>query len=42
MSAPTPKRYQSEAVNKALEIFRYAESQMQAAADEDSRRAASA
>ncbi|MDS4032299.1 MAG: DEAD/DEAH box helicase family protein [Candidatus Contendobacter sp.] len=42
MSAPAPKRYQSEAVNKALEIFRYAESQMQAAADEDSRRAASA
>ncbi|MDG4598218.1 MAG: DEAD/DEAH box helicase family protein [Candidatus Contendobacter sp.] len=42
MSAPTPKRYQREAVNKALDIFRYAESQMQAAADEDSRRAASA
>lgn len=42
MSAPTPKRYQHEAVNKALEIFRYAESQMQAATDEDSRRAASA
>ena len=42
MSAPTPKRYQREAVNQALEIFRYAESQMQAAADEDSRRAASA
>ena len=42
MSAPTPKRYQREAVNQALEIFRYAEGQMQAAADEDSRRAASA
>jgi hypothetical protein len=42
MSAPTPKRYQSDAVNKALDIFRYAESQMQAAADEGSRRAASA
>ncbi len=42
MSAPTPKRYQSDAVNKALDIFRYAESQMQAAVDEDSRRAASA
>lgn len=42
MSAPTPKRYQREAVNKALEIFRYAESQMQAATDEDSRRTASA
>jgi len=42
MSAPTPKRYQSEAVNNVLDIFRHAESQMQAAADEDSRRAASA
>lgn len=42
MSAPTPKRYQSDAVNNVLAIFRHAESQMQAAADEDSRRAASA
>ncbi len=42
MSAPTPKRYQRDAVNNVLDIFRYAESQMQAAADEDSRRAASA
>ena len=42
MSAPTPKRYQSEAVNNVLDIFRHAENQMQAAADEDSRRAASA
>ncbi|HRZ05577.1 MAG TPA: DEAD/DEAH box helicase family protein [Candidatus Competibacteraceae bacterium] len=42
MSAPAPKRYQSEAVNNVLDIFRHAENQMQAAADEDSRRAASA
>ena len=42
MSAPTPKRYQRDAVNNVLDIFRHAESQMQAAADEDNRRAASA
>lgn len=42
MSAPIPKNYQRDAVNNALEIFRYAESQLQAATDEDSRRAASA
>ncbi|MBK8753479.1 MAG: DEAD/DEAH box helicase family protein [Candidatus Competibacteraceae bacterium] len=42
MSIIPPKRYQSEVVNKTLEIFRYAESQLQAAADEDSRRTASA
>lgn len=42
MSAPTPKQYQRDAVNNALDIFRYAESQIQAAVDEDSRRAASA
>jgi type III restriction enzyme len=42
VSAPTPKRYQSEAVSNVLDIFRHAENQMQAAADEDSRRAASA
>ncbi|MFZ1640807.1 MAG: DEAD/DEAH box helicase family protein [Candidatus Contendobacter sp.] len=42
MSAPTPKRYQRDAVNNVLDIFRHAESQMQAAADEDSHRAASA
>lgn len=42
MSALAPKRYQRDAVNNALEIFRYAESQIQQAADEDSRRTASA
>ncbi|KAB2931425.1 MAG: DNA/RNA helicase [Candidatus Contendobacter sp.] len=42
MSAPTPKQYQRDAVNNALDIFRYAESQIQTAVDEDSRRAASA
>ena len=42
MSAPIPKNYQRDAVNNALDIFRYAERQIQAAADDDSRRAASA
>jgi len=42
MSAPTPKKYQQEAVNNALDIFRHVENQIQAAADEESRRAASA
>ena len=42
MSAPMPKNYQKEAVTNALEIFRYAEGQIQAAPDEESRMAASA
>jgi superfamily II DNA or RNA helicase len=42
MSAPTPKKYQTDAVNNALDIFRYAESQIQVATDDDSRRTASA
>ncbi|BBL74442.1 DEAD/DEAH box helicase [Methylomagnum ishizawai] len=42
MSVPTPKGYQQDAVNNALEIFRYAESQIQQATDADSRRTASA
>ncbi len=42
MSAPTPKKYQTDAVNNALDIFRYAENQIQAATDDDSRRTASA
>lgn len=36
------KHYQKEAVNNALDIFRHAESQLQAAQDADSRRTASA
>lgn len=42
MSTPTPKRYQSDVVNNALDIFRYTENQLQAATDEASRRTASA
>ena len=37
-----PKIYQKEAVNHVLEIFRYAESQLQQAQDEDSQRTATA
>lgn len=37
-----PKRYQEEAKNNVLDIFRYANDQIDAAADPDSRRAASA
>ena len=42
MSAPAPKGYQREAVVNALEIFRYAESQLRQADDEASRAAATA
>ena len=42
MSAPTPKRYQREAVTNALEIFRHAESQLRQTSDDASRAAASA
>lgn len=42
MSAPSPKGYQREAVNNALEIFRYAESQLRQAPDVSSRAAATA
>ncbi len=42
MSVITPKYYQKEAVNHVLEIFRYAESQLQQAQDEDSQRTATA
>ncbi len=42
MSVVSPKHYQREAVNNALEIFRHAESQLQASADTESRRTASA
>lgn len=42
MSAPAPKGYQKEAVANVLEIFRYAESQIQNAPDEASRQAATA
>jgi type III restriction enzyme len=42
MSAPAPKGYQSEAVANALEIFRYAESQLRQAGDDVSRTAATA
>lgn len=38
----SPKHYRKEAVNNALEIFRHAESQLQAAQDAASRRTASA
>lgn len=42
MSVITPKGYQDDAVNNALEIFRYAESQLQHANDDESRRTISA
>lgn len=42
MSAPAPKGYQREAVTNALEIFRYAESQLRQAGDNASRMAATA
>ncbi|MDQ1314925.1 MAG: hypothetical protein QG662_1034 [Pseudomonadota bacterium] len=42
MSAPAPKGYQREAVINALEIFRYAESQLRQADDDASRAAATA
>ncbi|MBL8393561.1 MAG: DEAD/DEAH box helicase family protein [Candidatus Accumulibacter sp.] len=42
MSAPSPKGYQREAVANALEIFRYAESQLRQADDNASRAAATA
>lgn len=42
MSAPAPKGYQREAVDNALEVFRYAESQLKQATDGAGRRAASA
>jgi hypothetical protein len=42
VSAPAPKGYQREAVINALEIFRYAESQLRQAGDDASRAAATA
>lgn len=42
MNAPAPKGYQREAVTNALEIFRYAESQLRQAGDDASRAAATA
>lgn len=42
MSAPAPKGYQREAVNNALEIFRYAEDQLRHAVDDASKAAATA
>lgn len=42
MSAPSPKGYQREAVNNALEIFRYAENQLRQAPDASSHAAATA
>jgi type III restriction enzyme len=42
MTAPTLKGYQDDAVDNALEIFRYAENQIQAAPDEASRTTATA
>ncbi len=42
MSAPAPKAYQREAVTNALEIFRYAESQLRQASDDSGRAAATA
>lgn len=42
MSAPSPKGYQRDAVNNALEIFRYAEGQLAQAGDDASRAAATA
>lgn len=38
----TPRGYQTDAINNALEIFRYAENQLQQANDPDSRRTISA
>lgn len=38
----TPRDYQTDAINNALEIFRYAENQLQQANDDDSRRTVSA
>ena len=42
MSAPAPKGYQREAVNNALEIFRYAENQLRQTNDAASQAAATA
>lgn len=42
MSSVSPKWYQEDAVNNALEIFRHVESQLQQASDEKSRRIISA
>ena len=42
MSAPAPKGYQREAVNNALEIFRYAEGQLRQSVDDASNAAATA
>jgi hypothetical protein len=42
MSTVSPKGYQEKAVNKTLEIFRYAESQLQQVNDDESRRTISA
>ena len=42
MSAPSPKGYQREAVDNALEIFRYAENQLRQAPDASSHAAATA
>ena len=42
MSAPSPKGYQREAVNNALEIFRYAEHQLRLAPDSAASHAANA
>ncbi len=42
MSIVSPKGYQKDAVNNALEIFRYTESQLQEANDDESRRTISA
>lgn len=42
MSTVSPKGYQEDAVNNALELFRHTESQLQQALDEQSRRTSSA
>ncbi len=42
MSTVSPKGYQEDAVNNALELFRHTESQLQQALDEQSRRSSSA
>jgi hypothetical protein len=42
MSTVSPKGYQDDAVNNALELFRHTESQLQQALDEQSRRTSSA
>lgn len=42
MSTVSPKGYQEDAVNNALELFRHTESQLQQAHDEQSRRTSSA